>query len=82
MVWHSHHFNNFSQFVSNHTIKGICLVNEEEVGGFLELSCLFYYPVDAGNLIYGLSDFSKYSLNLSKFLVHVLWEPSLDNFKH
>ena len=56
-----------------HTVKGFIIVNEAEVDGFLEFSCFFYDPVDVGNLISGSSAFSKPSLNIWKFMVHVLW---------
>ena len=62
-----------------HTIKGFGLVNEAEIDVCLEFSCIFYDPVDVGNLIFGSSDFSKSSLNIWKFSVHVLLKPSLEN---
>ena len=65
-----------------YTIKGFGLVNKAEVDVFLELSCLFYDPADVGNLISGSSAFSKSSLNICKFLVHVLLKPGLENFEH
>ena len=80
MVWYSHFFNNFPQFVVIHTVKGI--VNKAEIGGFLELSCFFDDPADVGNLISGPSILSKSSLNIWKFTVHVLLKPGLENFKH
>ena len=73
MVWYSHLFNNFPQFVVIHTIKGFSIVSEAEVDVFLEFSCFFYDPVDVGNLISGFSAFSISRLNICKFLVHVLW---------
>ena len=73
---------NFPQFVVIHTVKGFGMVNKAEVDGFLELSCFFYDPTDVGNSISGLSAFSKSSLNIWKFLVHVLLKPGLENFKH
>ena len=82
MVWYSHLFQNFPQFIVIHTIKGLGVFNKAEVGVFLELSCFFYDPTDAGNLISGSSDFSKASLNIWKFLVHVLLKPGLENFEH
>ena len=65
-----------------HTVKGFGVVNEAEVDVFLEFPCFFYDPVDAGNLISGSSAFSKSSLNIWKFSVHVLLKPSLENFEH
>ena len=74
MVWYSHLFKNFLQFVVIHTVKGFSVVNEEEGDVFLELSCFFYDSTDVGNLISGFSGFSKPSLNIWQFLVHVLVE--------
>ena len=68
MVWYSHLLKNFPQFVVFHTVKGFSIVNEAEVDVFLELSCLFYDPSDVGNVISGFSAFSKYSLNIWKFI--------------
>ena len=82
MVWYSHLFLNYPQFVVIHTVKGFSIVNEAEVDVFLELSCSFDDPVDVGNLISGSSAFSKTSLNIWKFSVHVLLKPSLENFEH
>ena len=82
MVWYSHLFQNFPQLVMIYTIKGFSIVNEAEVDVFLEFSCFFDDPVDIGNLISGSSAFSKSSLNISKFLVHVLSKPSLEDFEH
>ena len=65
-----------------HTVKGFGLVNKAEVDIFLELSCFFYNPMDVGNLISGSSAFPKSSLNMWKFMVHVLLKPGLENFKH
>ena len=79
MVWYSHLLKNFPEFVVTHTVKGI--VNEAEVGVFLELSCFFHDPVDVGNLISGSSAFSKTSLNIWNFMVHVLLKPGLENFE-
>ena len=70
MVWSSHQ--NFPQFVAIHIVKGLGIVNKAEVGIFLELSCFFDDPVDVGNLISGSSAFSKFSLNIWKFSVHLL----------
>ena len=65
-----------------HTVKGFSIVNETKVGIFLEFSCFLYDPVDVGKLISGSSAFSKSSLNIWKFLVHVLLKPNLENFEH
>ena len=65
-----------------HTVEGFSLINEAERDVFLEFSCFFYDPVDVGNLIYGSSVFSKSSLNIWKFSVHVLLKPGLENFEH
>ena len=82
VVWYSHLFKKFPQFVIIHTVKGFGLVNEAEVDAFLELSCFFNDPVDVGNLISGSSAFSKSSLNIWKFTVHILLKPVLENFEH
>ena len=82
MVWYSYVLKNFSQFVVIHTVKGFSVVNEAEVDVFLEFSCFFYDPVDVGNLISDFSAFSKSSLNIWKFSVHVLLKPSLENFEY
>ena len=82
MVWNSRLFKNFPQFVVIHTVKGFGVVNEEEVDVFLELSCFFDDPVDVGNLISGSYVFSKSSLNIWKFVVHVLLKLGLENFEH
>ena len=82
MVWYSHIFKNFLQFVVIHTVKGFSIVNEAEVDVFLELSCFFYNPTYLGNLISGSSAFSKTDLYTWKFSVHVLLKPSLENFEH
>ena len=74
VVWYSHLFKNFPQYVVIHTVKGFSIVNEAEVGVFLEFSCFFYDPVDVGNLISGSSAFSKVSLYIWKFLVHITVE--------
>ena len=65
-----------------HTVKGFGVVNEAEVDVFLELSCFFYGPTDAGNLISGSSALAKSSLNIYKFSVHILLKPCLENFEH
>ena len=82
MVWYSHHLKNFPQFVVIHTVKGFDIVNKAEADVFLELSCFFDDPRDVGNLISGSSAFSKSSLNIWNFLVHVLLKPGLENFEH
>ena len=82
MVWYSHLFQNFPQFIVIHTVKGFGIVNKAEVDAFLELACFYEDPVDVGNLISGSSTFSKSSLNISKFTVHVLLKPALENFEH
>ena len=82
MVWYSHLFQNLPQFVVIHTVKGFGIVNEAEIDVFLELSCFLNDPVDVGNLISGYSPFSKSSLNIWKFMVHVLLKPGLENFEH
>ena len=79
MVWYSHLFKNFPQFVVSYTVKGFGIINKAEVDVFLELSCFFDDPTDFGNLISG-SAFSKSSLNIWKFLVHVLLKPGLEYF--
>ena len=80
MVWYSHLFKNFPQFVVIHTVKGFGIVNKAEKDVFLELSCFFNDPADVGNLISGSSAFSKSSLNFRKFTDHVLLKPGLGNF--
>ena len=82
MVWYSHLFQNFPQFIVIHTVKGFGLVNKAEIDVFLELSCFFDDPVDISNLISGSSVFSETSLNIWKFTVHVLLKPGLENFEH
>ena len=82
MVWYSHFFQNFPQFVVIHTVKGFGIVNKAEVDAFLELSCFIDDPKNVGSLISGSSAFSKYSLNIWKFTVHVLLKPGLENFEH
>ena len=82
MVWSSHLFQNFPQFIVIHTVKGLGIVNKAEIDVFLELSCFFDDPVDVGNLISGSSDFSKSNLNIWKFTVHVLLKPGLQTFEH
>ena len=82
MVWYSHLFQNFPQFVVIHTVKGFVIVNKALVDVFLELSCFLNDPADVGNLISGSSAFSKSGLNIWKFRVHVLLKPGLENFEH
>ena len=82
VVWYSYLFKNFPEFVVIHTVKGFGIINKTEVDVFLELSCFFYDPVDVGNLISGSSAFSKTSLNIRKFTVHLLLKPGLENFEH
>ena len=81
-VCYSYLFKNFPQFVVIHTVKGFSIVNEAEGDVFLEFSRFSYDPVDVGNLISGSSVFSKTSLNIWKFMVHVLLKPGLKNFEH
>ena len=80
MVWYSHLFKNFLQFTVMHTVKGFGIVNKAERDVFLELSCFFHDPGDVGNLISGSSAFSKTSLNIRKFTVHVLLKLVLEDF--
>ena len=80
-ILYSHLLKNFPQFVVIHTVKGFGLVNKADIDVFLELSCFFNNPVDVGNLISGSSAFSKTSLNIRKFMVHILLKPGLENFK-
>ena len=88
MVWYSHLFKTFPQFVVIHTVKGFGIVNKAEIEVFLKLSCFFDDPEDVGNLISGSSAFSKTSLNICKFTVqelftvHVLQKSGLENFEH
>ena len=82
VVWYSHLFQNFPQFIVIHTVKGFGVVNKAEIDVFLELSCFFDDPTDIGNLISGSSAFSKTSLNIWKFSVHVLLKPGLKNFAY
>ena len=84
MVGYCHLFKNFPQFVVIHTIKGFGVINKAELDVFLELPCFWFFddPTDVGNLISGSSAFSKTSLNIGKFTVHVLLKPGLENFEH
>ena len=81
MVCYSHLFKNFPDFVV-HIIKGLGIVNKEEVDIFLEFSCFFYDPTDVGNFISGSSAFSKSNLDIWKLIVHILLKPGLKNFEH
>jgi len=78
MVWYSHLLMNFPQFVVIHIVKGFGIVSKAEVDVFLKLSCFFDVPMDVGNLI----SFSKSSLNIWKFTVHILLKPGLEKFEH
>ena len=82
MVLYSHLLKNFPQFVLIHRVKGFGIINKAEIDVFLELSCFSDYPMHVGNLISGSSAFSKSSLNIWKFMVHVLLKPHLGNFEH
>ena len=82
MLWYSHLFQTFPQFIVIHTVKGFGIVNKAEIDVFLELSCFFSDSTDVGNLISGSSAFSKSSLNIWKFMVHVPLKPVLENFEH
>ena len=81
MVWYSHLFENSPQFVVIHRVKCFGMVNKAEIDVFLELSCFFNDPADVGNLISGSSAFSKTSVNIWKFTVHVLLKLGLENFE-
>ena len=82
VVWYSHLFQNFPQFIVIHTVKGFGIVYKAEIDAFLELSCFFHDPADVGNLISGFSAFSKTSLNIWKFMAHVLLKPGLENLSN
>ena len=82
MVWYPHLLKNFPQFVVIYTVKDFGIINKAEIDVFLELSCFFDDPADVGSLISGSSAFSKTSLNIWKFTVHVLLKPGLKNFEH
>ena len=82
VVPYSHLFKNFLEFILTHTVKGFGIVNKAEVHVFLELSCFFDDPTDFGNLISGSSAFSKSSLHIWKFMVHILLKPGLESFEH
>ena len=82
MVWYSHLYKNKPQFAVIHTVKGFSVVNKAEVDFFLKFPCFFYDPAYAGNLLSGSSAFSKSSLYIWNFLVHILLNPSLKDFEH
>ena len=82
MVWYSHLFQNFPQFVVIHIVKDFRVVSETEVDVFLEFSRFYDDPVDVGDLISGSSAFSKSSLNMWQFMVHILLKPGLESFEH
>src|SRR5574341_1061065 len=82
VAWYSHVFQNFPQFIVIHTVKGFGIVDKAEIDVFLELSCFFHYPADVGNLISGSSAFSKTSLHIRQFTVHILLKPGLENCEH
>ena len=79
VIWYSHLFQNFPQFIVIYTVKGLCIVNKAEIDVFLELYCFVHDPVDVSNLIFGFSAFSKISLNIWKFTDHILLKPGLEN---
>ena len=81
MVWYAHLFQNFPQFIVIYTVEGFSIVNKADIDVFLELSCFFDDLTDIGNLISGSSAFSKTSMNIWKFTVHVLLKPGLENFE-
>ena len=80
MIWYSHFFKNFPEIIVIHTVKDFGIVNKAEIDVSLELSCFFNDPLDVGNLISDSSAFSKTSLNICNFTVHVLLKPGLENF--
>ena len=82
VVWYSHFFRNFLQFVVIYIVKGFSVVSEAEVDVFLEVSCFFNSPINVDNMISGSSGLSKSSLNIWKFMVQVLLKPGLENFEH
>ena len=82
MVWYSHLSKNFPEFVVVHTVKGFGVVNKAEISVFLEFSCFFSDPTDVDNLISGSCAFSKSSLNIWKFMVHLLLKTGLENLEH
>ena len=82
VVWYSHLLQNYPQFIVIHTVKGFGIINKTEIDVYLELSCFFDDPADVGNLNSGSSAFSKASLNIWKYTVHILLKPGLQNFEH
>ena len=82
IVWYSHFFKNFPQFVVIQIVKGISLVNEAELDVFLDFLCFLHDPMDVGSLVSGSSAFSKSNLYIWKFLVHILLKPNLKDFEH
>ena len=82
MVWYSHLLKNFPQFIVIYAVKGFGLVNKAEIEFFWNSLAFFHDPADVGNLISGSSAFSKTSLNIRKFMVHILLQPGLENFEH
>ena len=82
VIWYSHLFQNFPQFIVTHTVKGFGIVNKAEIDVSLELSCFFDDPADVGHLMSGTSAFPNSSLNIWKFMVHILLKPGLENFEH
>ena len=82
MVWYSHLLKNFPQFAVIHIVKGFGIINKAEVDIFLEFVSFFYDPMDVSNLISGSSAFSKSSLNIREFTVHIRLKPDMENFEH
>ena len=82
VVWYSHLFKSFPQFAVIHTVKSFSVVSEAEVDVFLEFPCFLHDSMNVGNLISGSSAFSKSSLNMWKFTIHILLKPGLENFEH
>ena len=81
MVWYSQLLKNFPQFIVMHTVKAVDVANKAEID-ILELPCFLDDPTDVGNVVSGSSAFSKTSLNIWKFMIHVLLKPGLENFEH
>ena len=81
-VWYSYLSKGFPQFVMIHTVKGFCTVNETEIDVFLKFPCFLYNPTNVGDLISSSSAFSKPSLDIWKFWVHIMLKPSMEDFKH
>ena len=80
MVWYFHLFMSFPQFVMIHPVKGFSIVNEREVDVFVKFPCFLYDPTTVGNLVSRSPAFSRPSLKIGKFLVHVMLKPSLEDF--